>query len=30
VRNFKRNIAPAWDLDAVEALFKIWIKHHGR
>jgi hypothetical protein len=30
VRNFKRNIAPAWDLDAVEVLFEIWIRHHGR
>jgi hypothetical protein len=30
VRRFKPNIARAWDLDAVEALLKIWSLRHGR
>jgi hypothetical protein len=29
VRKFKPDIAPAWGLDAIEALLKIWIIHHG-
>jgi hypothetical protein len=30
VRKFKPNIAPAWELDAVEALLEIWSVRHGR
>jgi hypothetical protein len=30
VRKFKPNIAPAWELDAVEALLRIWSLRHGR
>jgi hypothetical protein len=30
VRKFKPEIAPAWELDAVEALLEIWMKRHAR
>jgi hypothetical protein len=30
VRKFKPNIAPAWELDAVEALLEIWSVRRGR
>jgi hypothetical protein len=30
VRKFKPNIAPAWKLDEVEALLRIWSLRHGR
>ena len=29
VQKFKPDIAPAWELDAVEALLKIWDLRHG-
>jgi hypothetical protein len=30
LRKFRPDIAPAWELDAVEALLEIWMKRHGR
>jgi hypothetical protein len=29
VRKFMPHIAPAWEVDEVEALLEVWMTHHG-